>query len=339
MAITLFLGAGFSKPWGMPIAREVMQLDDLKAKTLPGKWQRELISRVEAYWEASRHEHEGVVDRFAQALQSSPSDALSFSDFSRFIALRFSAHHWKVGTARETKWATGDHIRKQRKISKCYDQFLKALRGRPLTGIVTTNYDLVVEKLLGPEPRGRLGGFNYGKAGESVEGRHPLSSKWSYGPIQLMGKIPLLKLHGSLNWASSSDGSVIKYVDARPSRGRRFEAVLLPPGLSEAPILTGVRDLAKEVLTASNIWIFCGYSMPDYDKDIISLLRSSAVGQLRRVIALAPNSLKVAQQLERVIGLQNGDSASSIKYLRGPGLSPELTERELVSLMGFNGDE
>jgi hypothetical protein len=339
MAIVLFLGAGFSKPWGMPIAREVMKLEDLKAKTLPGKWQRELVDRVEACWEASQDKHEGVVDRFAQALQSTPSDILPFSDFARFIALRFSAHHWKVGTARETKWATGDHIRKQKTIPKCYDQFLKAFRSLSLTGIVTTNYDLVVEKLLGPGPRGRLGGFNYGKAGESLEGKHALSSKWSYGPTQLMGKVPLLKLHGSLNWALSSDRSVVKYVDARPSRGRRYEAVLLPPGLSKAPVLTGVRDRAKELLTASNIWVFCGYSMPDYDKDIMDLLRASAAGQLKRVVTLAPDSPHVAQQLKRVIGLQNGDSATSIKYLNGPGLSPDLTTSKLVSLMGFNGDQ
>ena len=187
MAIALFLGAGFSKPWGMPISNEVMKLDDLKKKALPGRWQRELVDKVEACWAANRTQYEDVVDRFAQALQSSPLDGLTFEDFARFIALRFSTHHWEVGTARETKWATGDHIRKQRKIPKCYDDFIKALRNQTLTGIVTTNYDLVIEKLLGPFSSGRLGGFNYGREGEPVEGKHPLSSKWSYGPIQLTG--------------------------------------------------------------------------------------------------------------------------------------------------------
>lgn len=337
MAIALFLGAGFSKPWGMPISNEIMKLDDLRKKALPGRWQRELVDKVEASWAANRVQYGDVVDRFAQALQSSPLDELTFEEFTTFIAFRFSSHHWKVGTARETKWATGDHIRKQRKIPKSYHLFLEALRGQMLTGIVTTNYDLVIEKLLGPLPSGRLGGFNYGREGESVEGKHPLSSKWSYGPTQLTGRMPLLKIHGSLNWALSSDGGITKYVDARPSRGRRYKAVLLPPGLSHAPILSSFRDRAKDLLRASNIWVFCGYSMPDYDEDVIGLLRSSAVGQLGRVVVLAPDPFPIARKLEGVIGLYNGESEIRIRYSTGPGLSPDLKSKELVSLIGLDG--
>jgi len=74
--------------------------------------------------------------------------------------------------------------------------------------------------------------------------------------------------------------------------------------------------------------------MPDYDEDIMRLLKISAVGQLERVVTLAPNSFSVAQQLERVIGSDNGDSATRIEYLIGPSVSPSLTSKELVSLIG-----
>jgi hypothetical protein len=166
-----------------------------------------------------------------------------------------------------------------------------------------------------------------------MQGKHPLSSRWSWGPVQPMGRIPVLKLHGSLNWALSPDGGVTKYIDARPSRGWRYEAVLLPPGLSDAPILSNVRDHAIEVLSASRVWVFCGYSMPDYDEDIMSLLKASAVGQLVRVVTLAPDDSPSHNNLRWVIGSTNGDSATRIEYRTGPSLSPDLTSKELVSLM------
>jgi hypothetical protein len=100
-AIALFLGAGFSKPWGMPLAGQVMELDDIKRKMLPGKWQRKLADKVEACWAANRQQYGNAVDTFAQALRHSPLDSLTFDEFARFIALRFSAYHWRVGTARE----------------------------------------------------------------------------------------------------------------------------------------------------------------------------------------------------------------------------------------------
>jgi hypothetical protein len=105
-----------------------------------------------------------------------------FQKFAAFLALRLSSEHWHPGTAHETKWGTGDHIRKRRDIPHPYRHFLKDIRSAKLLGIVTTNYDIVVEKLLGPLASGRLGGFNYGIVGEQLVGRHALSSRWSYGP-------------------------------------------------------------------------------------------------------------------------------------------------------------
>jgi hypothetical protein len=199
--VVLIAGAGFSKAWGLPLASEIMDLDDLRKRQLPGKWQRELIDRVDVVWNATGALHKGVVDVFARILQDPGSPQLvmkeetrktvmveranakphaleveservrirtelTFEEFASFLALRLSSVHWRVGGAHETKWGTGDHVRMQRSIPAPYRQLIKALKKVDLVAIVTTNYDLVIEKMLGPrETKCRLGGFNYGHRG------------------------------------------------------------------------------------------------------------------------------------------------------------------------------
>ena len=280
-----------------------------------------------------RSEHGDVVDEFARLLQTSPSDYLTFDEFAKFVALRFSAQHWHVGASNVTRWGTGDHVRKQRTISTGYSQLLRALRNVAVSGIVTTNYDLVVEKLLGPRPTGRLGGFNYGERGELLKGRQQLSSRWGYGPISVDGAVSLLKLHGSLNWARSPTGKIIKYIDASPSRSRRYEAVLLPPGAGGANlILSGTADKAKGVLRSADTWLFCGYSMPSYDQDIADLLRDS-ICNLGRIVTLGPDSAAVSRRILSAIGAGSNSIRTKIALLDGPGIDNSLQAAQISNLL------
>jgi SIR2-like domain len=334
--VALFLGAGFSKHWGMPLASEIMDFSDLHSRSWPGLWQKSLVGKVERAWIAMRNEHDGVVDEFARLLQTSPSDDLTFDEFAKFIALRFSAQHWHVGTANVTRWGTGDHIRKQRNISAGYSQLLQALRNVVITGIVTTNYDLVVEKLLGPRSTGRLGGFNYGNRGEPLKGRHQLSSTWGYGPISVDGAVSLLKLHGSLNWGRSPTGNITKYIDTTPSRGRRYEAVLLPPGGSTADfILSDIVNKARAVLRNADTWLFCGYSMPSYDQDIVNLLREST-RSLGRIVTLGPDSATISRRILSSIEAENNNVRNEIALLHGPGIDDSLRAAQISKLLVDN---
>jgi hypothetical protein len=326
----LVLGAGFSKLWGLPLAAEIMDFKAFERRLFPGAWQRKLITRVRHLWEDSASQHKGVVDEFARSLHR--SDELR--DLVSFLALRLSSEHWRVGGARETKWGTGDHIRKQRQIPRQYSYLIRALENINLAGIVTTNYDIVVEKLLGPGTHGRLGGFNYGAAEETLVGRHAVSSKWCYGPVAVRGKVPLLKLHGSLNWALSPQGEIIKYVDCRPSRGRRYRPLVLPPGAtSEGDALREMWDSARDVLTQSETWIFCGYSLPHYDEPVQELLAKSAEGRIARVLVLDTDPA-TGDKVSRV--LRNTRRTIPVKQL--PGLTKELGERELREIAAGIGN-
>jgi hypothetical protein len=245
------------------------------------------------------------VDEFGKSIQrSSGLYGLSVNDFTTFLALRLSKVHWTVGGARETKWGTGDHIRKQVTIPGPYREFLRGIRKLQLVGIVTTNYDIVVEKILGPTSGGRLGGFRYcdaNDANEPLVGRHSVSSQFSYGPVIVNGRIPFLKLHGSLSWGLSSERKVIKYIDTRPSRGRRYTALVLPPGDSDGRVLIDdVWQDAGRVLREANIWIICGYSLPDYDDDIRQLVKSSAK-EGQRIVVMDKTPHAICQKLRRLL--------------------------------------
>ena len=336
LQIAMFAGAGFSKAWGLPLANEIMDMQAIRTKSFPKKWQVELIDKVEAVWNDTNHIHGGVVDEFARMLQQSElagdvSDKLSFEEFTSFLALRLSSEHWRVGAAHETKGGTGDHIRKQRSVTKGYLALLKGLKNQDLIGIVTTNYDLVIEKLIGPTDSGRLGGFNYGETGEALQGRHFTGSQWSYKLDTITGKIPLLKLNGSLNWAISPDGQVVKFIDARYSRGRTYPVLITPPATGvKHDKLQLVWDRAEQVLSTADIWIFCGYSIPDYDQAVRDLLRASAKN-VRRVIILDTNPEPVRDKLRHLVSNSN----RSIDICVGHGITSELDARDIASLIGL----
>lgn len=79
-------------------------------------------------------------------------------------------------------------------------------------GIITTNYDLIIEYALGTN------GFNYGLKGEQIGfSPYPISR-----PVYVRGDLPLAKLHGSLSW--NSDG---KHPDCR--HALKGDCLITPP--------------------------------------------------------------------------------------------------------------
>jgi hypothetical protein len=328
--IALFLGAGFSKFWGLPLASEVMDIESIYHKQ--HKWQRRLLKEVKHLWETKAEQHKGVVDDFARILHDSDED--EFQKFVAFLALRVSSEHWRIGTAHATRWAIGDHVRKQKQIPPQYRLFLNAISKANLLGIVTTNYDIVVEKLLGPLASGRLGGFHYGMRGEQLLGHHQLSSQNFYPPVTVKGKVPLLKLHGSLNWELSAEGTVVKHVDCRPSRGqgnKKYQTLLLPPG--DSPMIDALRptwDHARQVLSNSEVWVLCGYSLPEYDSHIRHLLAQSASSRVAKVCVCDIKPARVCEKLSAI--LNNGKH--TVQLCEYPGITQEFDkehERKLAT--------
>jgi hypothetical protein len=253
-SIALFLGAGFSVPWGLPVTKDLLPpVRDAWEEIIEGfpTRQRKLTERVREAWIEHYSHCSGSVDGFAWMLQSGEPDypSLRIEDLAEFLAIRLSVEQSSEREFHRSRQFTRHHITMQKKIDPSYSVVIKELSGHQLTGIVTTNYDLVIEKILGPHQRGRLGGFNYGDLEQPVIGSHQLSTQDWYKVGAITGAVPLLKLHGSLNWAYSDTQPVDVYVDCKPSL-RRLCPLVVPPRVDSFDnyFLKQVRQRASEVI-------------------------------------------------------------------------------------------
>lgn len=130
-----------------------------------------------------------------------------------------------------------------------------------LSGIVTTNYDLLVEYALGTKL------FNYGHQGEYLTGRgaYPVS-QWE-NPVMLKGNIPLAKVHGSISW--DADG---RYTDGR--RGITGNALIVAPTPEKKPpgMLRREWELSAHILQNSPRLLVFGFAFNPYDEALLNHL-------------------------------------------------------------------
>jgi hypothetical protein len=133
-----------------------------------------------------------------------------------------------------------------------------------ISGIVTTNYDLLIEYSLGTK------GFNYGVSNKMLYGRgaYPIS-QW-INPIVLTGKIPLAKVHGSISWDEENN-----YTDGR--RGITGNALIVAPTPEKKPpkILSETWMLGKKILFDANSLVVFGFAFNPYDEAILNMLSNS----------------------------------------------------------------
>jgi len=97
--LAVLLGAGFSKPWGLPLTAELMRFDEIRNHRFPGVWQEKTIAQIESLWIERTAEHQGSVDAFGRLLHGTSL----FEPFVRYVALRLSSPLWHVGGDQQTK--------------------------------------------------------------------------------------------------------------------------------------------------------------------------------------------------------------------------------------------
>ena len=257
--LTLFLGAGFSK-WaaGLPVARELFDFAIQPWGSRDEKWLEKVKSAKEK-WDYVYPR--GLAERFiADALRSS-------RDIKRavlwYIGRRLSEpfiwqklHAWR---RRRHTYAIDDS-RRPRLQEEFLTRFIYPWR---TAGIITTNYDLLVEYALGPR------GFHYGVKGQRVFGRAYPVSQWR-NPLLLTGDVPLAKLHGSVSWDESRF-----YNDGR--RGITGKALIIAPTPEKKPpsnpMLRETWNLAAQILGKSKRILVFGFAFNPYDEAVLNLLQ------------------------------------------------------------------
>jgi len=260
----LLLGAGFSK-WAsdLPLGS---QLFDFAVEPFGMREQNRLERTKALKHEWSSKNPDGLAEQFI-AYVLSWGDARSKEDILWYIVRRLSQPYiwqeWHAGRMRRhvlmidesRKWDQAGVSRAAEFINQC---------GNGLSGIVTLNYDLLVEYGLGSH------GFNYGSVGEVLYGRGPYPLAEWRNPVTLTGLVPLAKLHGSISWDING-----RYTDGR--RGLSGKALIVAPTPDKSPPtdLLDQWDLSGRILQeASRILVF-GFGFNEYDQAVLLHLREA----------------------------------------------------------------
>lgn len=245
--LSLFLGAGFSK-WsvGLPL---VNQLFDFEISIWGPREESKIniVKSLKLDWDAT-HPNSPAEEFIA--------DALKFEEKEKQAVL------WYVGRRLSEPFIWKEfHAQKWRRRVLMIDEnyklsiqgiitaqtFLKKLSSIGMAGIVTTNYDLVVEYALGTS------GFNYGIPNQILTGRGPYPMSHWRNPVRLCGDIALAKIHGSIS--SDENG---RYTDGR--RGLTGKALIVAPTPEKQPpqSLRNTWRLAESIFRKSRDLIIFG---------------------------------------------------------------------------------
>lgn len=254
----LFLGAGFSK-WAFELPL-VNQLFDFNISTTNNSEQRklELLQFDWVNWLKDNLNHSP--ERFIYWCMNKSSHRRSRVTWyvNRRLTEPFMT---RISGSYTSAMFDERAVRKNDKIIKL-NQFLLSLNQYGLKGIITCNYDTLVECALGTS------GFNYGVVGEQLYGRgvNP-QFPWQNAHVQVTGNISLAKLHGSLSWERG-----IKYTSGKPGRAGR--SLIIPPAPEKIPPieLEDVWSLGGEILLDSQNLILFGFAFNQYDKALLEFL-------------------------------------------------------------------
>jgi len=271
--ITVFLGAGFSAVGGVPLASQIF---DLRPDVDRVSRQR-LVERVEGGWDDWRARTGGAPEQYLAYLESSGAGG-QWRDATWYVSLVIAL---SMGDLRGIGYNDQPTIVKTN-INRTsgvpsHERFWTTLfRHTEDVVVVTTNYDILPERGMRNIPRPTLPrpAFHYGFGSERLIGSGAPSFS-HLRPIMASGRVPLLKLHGSVSW-SIENGRVGHYFDCRPAiQGKAL--IVAPVTEKSVPrYLKPVWDKAADALSRSDTWIVIGYSFPTYDETVNALFVANA---------------------------------------------------------------
>ena len=294
-SVLCFLGAGFSSVAGVPLAKNLFGPNYLLA--LSERSQKRFDAVLEHYrnWQTSNpsaHAEQYMSDIFSGvAGPNAPQWAWLVEYVGAVIA--------SAGTPPASQNRNPRYSNRINRPSDCqvhrefFDAILSATND---LAVITTNYDLLIERTLRHKPMRRPSspGCYYGglPRPQTLKGAAQPFSRWSYEQlIEMTGTIPVYKLHGSLSW-SLSGGTIVAYQDMRPAFRNGGNAAIVPP-VPEKEIpswLASVWDGAARALCSSSAWVICGYSAPEYDVEVLRLLRAGGAHRPLTVLLSSPDS-------------------------------------------------
>jgi hypothetical protein len=236
----LFFGSGFSK-WaaGLPVVNELF--DFAIEPWGPRDVQKiEVVRSIKDIWDKQTlGGHAEQFIGYAMGLAKKERNAVTW-----YIARRLSEPFiWKEFRSRWRRHVL--MIDENRRfgiegVVKAQD-FINRFLTVNLTGIITTNYDMLLEYALGTKH------FNYGRPNQQLSGRGPYPVSTWRNPVRLTGPLPIAKIHGSISWDETDC-----YTDGRGAITGK--ALIVAPMHEKTPstILQFEWDLATKILDESS---------------------------------------------------------------------------------------
>lgn len=272
-ATVVFLGAGFSRIAGVPLAGDLFSEEPAVDRLI----RQRLVQRVRARWLHWHAETGRAPEEHLAELQE--QGGIPWAEAVWYVSLVIAL---RMGELREISFRRQPQLTKQnltRRSVSAHEEFWTAIFTRTsLLAVITTNYEILAERGMRNQPRPRVPrpGFHYG-AGDSVLEGGDYPSFSHLRPNMASGRVPLLKLHGSVSWANHG-GRIVHYYDCRPAL--RGDAVIVAPvrGKQPLPVLDPIWQRAKAAVSQAERIVVVGYSLPSYDDQVVELLKHSPKG-------------------------------------------------------------
>jgi hypothetical protein len=294
--ISFLLGAGISCIAGVPLASELFSEEPIVDRVTRAN----LVSRVLHSWNSWHDKTNGFPEEYIAYLKS--NNLPGYRDALWYVGLLITLSLADIRNVGGRPEIIRDQVTRTTGNPFIESFWTEVFSKTTDVAIVTTNYDIITERGIRTEPHPKVyrPGFNYGFGTVELHGGgYPTFSHLRSNFA--CGKIPLLKLHGSVSW-SVENGSIVPYVDCRPAI-RGDAAIVAPAEEKEIPdYLLPIWKKASEFLSNSETWIIIGYSLPEYDLQIRDLLKSSAQTSLN-IHIFDPNPL-VAERFENLLSNQ-----------------------------------
>ncbi len=279
----VILGAGWSVPAGLPPASALFD-GDLQAGSLAA-YRR--LSRVQAAYETwAERQADPKAEIFLRESYESRWYPVPWPHVVEYVQARLASPAYG-DTRSRTSLRYGQRVINRTYCRQHESFWIDLLQRVELSGVITTNYDLLAERSLRHRSvkRPPLPGFYYAglpKPQVALGQSQPWTVQDRQDRVPLTGTIPLAKLHGSLNWAIEDGECVAIYQDVRAAFRHGGTAAIVPPIPEKQPpaFLTHVWDEAQELLADADVWVVVGYSLPEYDHAIRDLFDRSACRKL-----------------------------------------------------------
>lgn len=305
--IGLLLGAGFSK-WAadLPLAAELFDFD-IAAHNQRDARKLQRIATRKREWDGRNPG--GLSEHFvSEMIRSSIRDKKLVT---WYVTRRLSDPFVGRMLGGTQALMIDDKRKFQSNGVRVAHEVLSGFPQERLSGVVTTNYDLLVEYAIG------TAAFNYGRPGEALVGRgkNPWFP-WQGIPVELTGSLRLAKIHGSVSWDDKHH-----YTDGRC--GVNGTALIVPPSPDKQmpSLLRSTWALAEDIIRDTNeLWVF-GFAFNQYDVAVLSLLESAG-RRLKSVLLIDPQPKEqLARQVWPAASLQvceppTRDDSTLKKWLR-----------------------